>query len=279
MATFVMQRTFVPDDGGSHDRRTKVASTGLFQPMQIVALPYRQHEPVAVAAGFATHRGGVFLDSAARGQFGRYSFLSADPFMLLVSKGRNLNISTRAGTRQIHGDPWTTVRTLWQRYRLPHVPGLPPLQGGLIGYWGYDLNQHLERLPAPHSDDLRMPDLWLGAYDWVIAWDHVDERCWLISTGLPARDPARRKLRAKRRTQDVLRQLEQLPAHVSGERLANVLPPPPRRRPPLYDVEEWPHVKSTFTPHAYMEAVQRARAYIFAGDVYQVNLSQRLEAP
>ena len=247
--------------------------------MQIIPLPYRQYEPVAVAAGFARHRGCVFLDSAARGKFGRYSFLSANPFMTLVSKGRNVNISTQAGTRQIQGDPWTTVRTLWKRYRLPNVAGLPPLQGGLIGYWGYDLNQHLERLPAPFCDDLEMPDLWLGAYDWVIAWDHVDERCWLISTGVSARTPVLRKLRAERRAQDVLRQLEHVADHGPSHPPASLLLPAPRSRPPLYELQEWSHVQSTFTPQAYMDAVRRAREYIFAGDVYQVNLSQRLEAP
>src|SRR5439155_21776339 len=71
------------------------------------------------------------------------------------------------------------------------VAELPPFQGGAAGYVGYDWGMMLERVPRPRYDDLAVPDLLLGLYDWVIAWDHPAGRAWVISTGMPERGTAR----------------------------------------------------------------------------------------
>src|SRR6185295_18392225 len=60
-----------------------------------------------------------------------------------------------------------------------------PFQGGAAGYLGYDYGALLERLPAARYDDLAIPDVILGLYDWVIAWDHRLDTAWIVSTGLP----------------------------------------------------------------------------------------------
>ena len=65
------------------------------------------------------------------------------------------------------------------------MPGLPPFQGGAAGYIGYDYGAVLERLPRTRFDDLAIPDVMLGLYDWVIAWDHRVGTAWIVSTGLP----------------------------------------------------------------------------------------------
>ena len=61
------------------------------------------------------------------------------------------------------------------------IPGLPPFQCGVAGFLGYEFGRRLERLPAPRTDDLGLPDAWLGAYDWVIAWDHGEGRAWVLA--------------------------------------------------------------------------------------------------
>jgi len=66
------------------------------------------------------------------------------------------------------------------------VAELPPFQGGAAGYVGYDWGMMLERVPRPRYDDLAVPDLLLGLYDWVIAWDHAAGRAWVVSTGIPS---------------------------------------------------------------------------------------------
>jgi para-aminobenzoate synthetase component 1 len=114
----------------------------------------------------------------------------------------------------------------------------------------------------------------MGLYDWTLAWDHAQDRCWLISTGLPE-EGARRAARAEARADWV------------RERLEAPAPPPPRPRrtqvtakgPPTHPVAELPGVLSTFSRDQFVAAVARTREYILAGDIFQANLSQRLEAP
>src|SRR5207253_11029118 len=90
------------------------------------------------------------------------------------------------------------VGTLVATHGAAPVAELPPFQGGAAGYVGYDWGMMLERVPRPRDDDLSMPDLQLGLYDWVIAWDHAAGRAWVISTGIPERGPARQNRAARR---------------------------------------------------------------------------------
>jgi len=120
----------------------------------------------------------VFLDSAIEDErLGRYSFLTADPPALIRSRRT--------------GDPLVAARRLLARHALAPVPDLPPFQGGVAGYVGYDWGAALERVPRARYRDCAAPDVMLGLYDWTIAWDHAARRCWIISTGLPARGAGR----------------------------------------------------------------------------------------
>src|SRR6185295_10858337 len=128
----------------------------------------------------------IFLDSAARGtRLGRYSFLTADPVCVVRSKGartERIDHATRT-TQVLAGDALDAVKRLLALHAADPVPGLPPFQGGAAGFLAYDWGRVLERLPAPRYDDLALPDVVFGIYDWVLAWDHRASRAWLISTG------------------------------------------------------------------------------------------------
>jgi para-aminobenzoate synthetase component 1 len=211
----------------------------------------------------------IFLDSAATAtRLGRYSFLTADPVELIQRKGSNRALDE--------------VRTRLAPFRAAPVPGLPPFQGGAAGYVAYDWGLTLERLPAPRYDDLALPDVVLGLYDWVLAWDHVASRAWLISTGLPETTESARAGRARQRANEVRERLEgHAPSH------PRTFPPSSLRdvgAAPSHPVEHgwWDssfELRSSFTRSDYLAAVQRVRDYIFAGDIFQANLSQRFEAP
>src|SRR2546425_1625252 len=90
------------------------------------------------------------------------------------------------------------MRTLLAPHQVEPVPELPPFQGGAAGYIGYDWGAMLERIPRPRYDDLAIPDVVLGLYDWVIAWDHQGQRAWVISTGIPEQGTARTERAAER---------------------------------------------------------------------------------
>ena len=112
----------------------------------------------------------LLLESAARGgSMGRYSYLTADPSQIW---------STHPGD---DSDALEQAAAYLAAHRADPVPGLPPFQGGVAGFLGYEFGRRLERLPAPRTDDLRLPDAWLGAYDWVVAWDHLEGRTWVLA--------------------------------------------------------------------------------------------------
>src|SRR5688572_7145176 len=138
----------------------------------------------------------LFLDSAVRNpRLGRYSYLTADPFAVVRSD-------------EGEPDPLARVRGVLAPFRCGPVPDLPPFQGGAAGYVAYDWGLALERLPAPVYDDLRLDDVVVGLYDWVLAWDHVQSRAWLISTGMPETAPADAARRARDRAQRIRRLLD-----------------------------------------------------------------------
>ena len=246
-------------------------------------------EPAACCERMAGLPYRLFLDSAARGaRLGRYSFVMADPAVVIRSKGRRARVvdTYGHGTHESSEDALALARRAISPFRAHGVPDLPPFQGGIAGYIGYDWGLTLERLPAPRYDDLAMDDVVLGLYDWVMAWDHESSRCWLISTGMPEADESRRGERAKARAESVLGALADLkgprrtsaPAHRAPAHRA------PSHRAPSYAVENgwWDpslDLRSSFTRRGYLDAVQRVREYILAGDIFQTNLSQRFEAP
>lgn len=227
----------------------------------------------------------LFLDSAGtRTALGRYSYLAADPVAVVRSKGartEQLDLA-RGASRVVPGDALDALGALLAGERADPVPGLPPFQGGAAGYVAYDWGSVLERLPAPRHDDLAIPDVVAGVYDWVVAWDHAADRAWIVSTGLPAATPAARARRAAERLATVRARLA-TPAPVPDGRPA-AAPPRAGARAPAHPVGGgwWSRqlpLRSSFTHDGYLAAVTRVRDYILAGDIFQANLSQRFEAP
>ena len=230
----------------------------------------------------------LFLDSAARGtRLGRYSFLAADPVAVVRSKGAEVECLDRlAGTtRVVGGDAVDAIRTLVAPHAIEAAAGLPPFQGGAAGYLAYDWGRVLERLPASRYDDLALPDVVLGIYDWVLAWDHDTATAWLISTGLPETAPEARARRAVARASAVRQRLQSTPPEEPLAPDAASIPSIAHATSaPSFPVEgAWwdPRLalRSSFTHGGYLDAVARVREYIFAGDIFQANLSQRFDAP
>jgi para-aminobenzoate synthetase component 1 len=209
----------------------------------------------------------LFLDSALRHPtLGRYSFVAADPFDYWQRVAEDLD-SLGELARRTAG------------LRAVTVAGLPPFQGGAAGLLGYDLGRQLERLPSAAFDEFQVPALAIGLYDVVIAFDHREDRAWIISQGLPETEPGARRRRAEERLSWFRNRLTDAaigigpkrraasPSHVNAKDLT-----------PQYTVRS-PGMTSNFSPSGYLAAVRRAIDYIGAGDVFQVNLAQRLLFP
>jgi para-aminobenzoate synthetase component I len=236
----------------------------------------------------ATARPSSGLHGDGRGdgqQLDQFSFLAADPLVVVRSKGIRSEVRHRGETAwtRVEGDALTAARTYLPATPVDPVPGLPPFQGGLAGYIGYDWGATLERLPAARYDDLSIPDLVLGLYDWVIVWDHRIGTAWLISTGLPETGAARER-QARERMGMVRNRLGRTTdASFAPHSAASSLGSVPAVEAPSYPVEGVDGardigLRSTFTHRGYLDAVGRVREYIIAGDIFQANLSQRFQS-
>ncbi len=211
---------------------------------------------------FADLDGALLLDSAMpHPRLGRYSFLTAEPFRCFKLD--------EVG----YGDePFAPIREALRAFESNHDSNLPPFQGGAAGLVGYDLGRAWERLPQPARDGFRDSVLAVGLYDWVIAWDHVVDRAWIIAQGFPATDEQQRRQNAKDR-------LSWVRARLAGSAVRKAVALASvelRQLAPQFEVPSLTNVTSTFTRERYCEAVRRVVEYVRSGDIFQANLSQRL---
>ncbi len=204
----------------------------------------------------------VFFDSAQQhDQLGRYSYLAVDPFdWFTIPVGSPLAL-----------DQLQARIATWQAEPLPH---LPPWQGGAAGLISYDIGRCLEKLAKPRWDEFQLPALAVGIYDLIIAFDHQDERAWAISHGFPESAAEPRKARAENRMHWLLAQLESEPkeSQHKNSRIRQdieLLAPSFKERGLL----------SNFSRDSYLLAIKQVIKHLRAGDVFQVNLSQRLLLP
>jgi para-aminobenzoate synthetase component 1 len=205
-----------------------------------------------------------WLDSGMDPQkLGRYSFLGSDPFLVMRSHGDEITL-TEDGQEEIRrGNPFDILGELLQKYKLENKELPVPFGGGAVGYLSYDLCHFIEKLPHKAVNDLDLPECYLGFYDAVVAFDHRSNKTYIVSTGFPELEEGTRRRRAGSRLNEL--------------RNAILLSPPPR------PVTESPNrkkiaLKANFSHEGYLTAVARAREYICAGDIFEVNLSQRFES-
>jgi para-aminobenzoate synthetase component 1 len=205
----------------------------------------------------------IFFDSAMRHlTLGRYSFMSADPVKWLTVPADGSDALAKLA-EQTASLPTNTR------------PYLPPFQGGWAGLFGYELANGLENVPRARIDEFGLPALAFGLYDVIVAFDHQEKSAWLISQGLPEVEIVSRRKRAAAR----LAQFRQLLAANSayGEPHRTLQPTiSVRELAPQFEVAGRKGLTSNFAHDDYRKAVQQAIDYIYAGDVFQVNLSQRL---
>jgi para-aminobenzoate synthetase component 1 len=203
--------------------------------------------PIDAAEAFRDLPGLALLESARPGRNARWTYLTADPVAVLEAPA--------AGP-----DPFAVARRLVGRLdATPVIPAdAPRFLGGLVGFLGYDLGHILERLPSVAEDDQGLPPLRLALHDWVVAWDRRTGYAWL---GGRALDGDGRRL--ARRLDEVHARLTTPVA--TGERAA------------FPDTGDALRFRSSLSRPAFEAGVERVRQHIARGDIYQANLTRRLE--
>jgi len=239
-------------------------------------------------------RAGFWLleSTLAGGPLGGWSFVGCDPYAWLRVSGDRIEVE---GRRAVAGD-WPAPRTGWRgdpfealRVWLPRAAcgevsaALPPFVGGAVGWFGYELAGHIERLSFSRLDAIELPDLQLALVDRVFAWEHASGRLVATALGFGAdADTARRRaeLGATRLAErlaadadDPFEAAEALPWTLAaeGER---------RNSDPLHrvDPESGLTLGAWFDEASYGKTVETIREHIAAGDLYQANLTHRLSA-
>jgi para-aminobenzoate synthetase component I len=200
----------------------------------------------------------VLLDSAGLdSQMSRYSYVTADPFVILTSRDRRVRLRTMSSDVSFVADPFSVLSHLMSLFQTCPARGLPPFHGGAVGYFGYDLGRLLERVPAHNPTDECLPDLDIGFYDWVIVTDHLSGKSSLVVHDVPGWSP----VAPEARIADVERRLHSVPPAIAQA-----------------ESESVPIFRSQMRKIDYINAVSRAQSHILAGDIYQICLSHRLEA-
>ncbi|MDO5348620.1 MAG: anthranilate synthase component I [Lachnospiraceae bacterium] len=194
-------------------------------------------------------------------QWGRYTFLGYDPTLELTCKDGQMKITGPEGVKQFAvKHPGTVIRQVMKDYRSPKVEGMPTFTGGLVGYFSYDYIKYGEpSLKLEGQDEEAFNDVDLMLFDKVVAFDNFRQKIVLIAN-----------VDADRLEEDYGRAETELK---EMERLIRTGEPAPERRLKLTS-----EFRSLFTKEQYCRMVERGKEYIREGDIFQVVLSNRMEA-
>jgi len=217
--------------------------------------------PLSVYLKLANKPYTYLLESVVGGErFGRYSFIGLAAASRLEVSGRECREFERGQLKTCTNseDPLGLVRAYQARFKAATQPGLPRFCGGLVGYFGYDTIRYIEkRLAAKQKpDSLGVPDILLLLSEQLAVVDNMTSKIYLIVYVDPKEHSAYQRGRERlKELLAALRQSVEIPASVPA-------------------AQQQAH--SEFGETAYLKAVERAKRYIFDGDIMQVVLSQRM---
>lgn len=202
---------------------------------------------------------------------GRYSFLGSSPFLRFIAKGTKVVLERYSKDKQINSeevetsDPLALLQKYIAKYSAPHVQGLPRFCGGAVGYAGYDTVRYVEKLPNVPKDDRGLPDLAFGFYDHMVIFDHINKTiAVVVHAHLEGKNPKDAYDSACQRIDEIVSLLD---APGNELRVRDIHPEGPVQQA----------FSSNFSKEQFEKAVLKCKEYIFAGDIFQVVISQRLE--
>ena len=195
----------------------------------------------------------------------RFSFLAFDPWMTFKSKENRVEIVVGEESRVLEGNPFDLLQGIFAEHEAIKYPGLPKFYGGALGFFSYDMGRFFEKMPIKAKDDLELPESNFMFFDKVICFDHFEKTLKLIININIENDSCLEKVYF-----DAVRELEVMSTVIQGEA-------------PVFALPQFTNeLQSTFKPEAnltkeeFEAAVVKAKEYIKAGDIFQVNLSIRL---
>ncbi|MDR1571205.1 MAG: chorismate-binding protein [Clostridiales Family XIII bacterium] len=199
----------------------------------------------------AEGRRAYILESAPGGDsWGRYSFLGYDPLMEISGRGRTVRLEQGGAVRTLEGDPQAILKGIMDDCASPRVEGMPPFAGGFVGYFAYEYVCNAEpSLRLSENDEIGVDDFRLMMFDKVIAFDSFRQKISLI---------------ANIRTDSIESSYAEGVARLREmERLALSGPPAREARRPAAAFSP------SFSEEGFCAAVEKAKAHIREGDIFQ----------
>lgn len=223
--------------------------------------------PLSTYLKLAAQPFSYLLESVQGGEkWGRYSIIGLPCRQIIRINGHTITIeeSGRMVEEFEHDDPLSWIESYQLQFKVPEIPSLPSVIGGLVGYFGYDTVRYVEpRLGASTKPDpIGTPDILLMVSEEVVVVDNLSGKLHLVVNVDPSQPAAYE--RGQQRLQDIAAQMRR------------PVPFEPARRRREIDEEDF---VSGFTEEGFKAAVERARQYIVDGDAMQIVLSQRMTIP
>ncbi|MFO8058726.1 MAG: aminodeoxychorismate synthase component I [bacterium] len=215
--------------------------------------------PEYLFAPFADRQGSMFLDSSLVDRYGlgRWSFIVYDPLFTLSSRDKVTAFRIGSRLKWEHASPFDVLKRNLALFSVRSEPSWIPFRGGVAGYFAYEGGRQIEKLPATVTDDLDLPETYLGFYDTVLAYDHIMEQWFICYVDFGLKRPTLEQ--RMKEVREAVRSVMEGPSEAGSIRSGEL--------------------RSNFTRDGYLDSVRKAKDYILAGDIYQVNLSQRFHAP
>lgn len=219
--------------------------------------------PLSLYLKLANKPYSYLLESVQGGErFGRYSFIGLPSDTRITVQGRQVTLTSPASETTVHADnPLDFIKDYQSHFKIAPLPGLPRFTGGLAGYFGYDTIRYIEpRLTKTQKQDvLGTPDILLMLTEQLAVVDNLSGTLTFIVYANPELPNA--YALARQRLRDLAKLLRN-PVKI----------PSAPRFPPQQAISE-------FGEKAYKQAVEKAKHYIFNGDIMQVVPSQRMSQP
>ena len=227
--------------------------------------------PVSAFLAIAEREPNAFMLESVEGgeKIGRHTFLGVRPYMRMQARGNRIELVRGSRRERKEGSPFQTVRELLHEYQPAKIPGMPPFTGGAVGFFAYDAVRQLESIPPLAAKGIEIPDAALMFFDRVLAFDHVSHKIHIIAAADVRRESPRQAY--KRAVRDIAAIEKKLAHGVSPRTMRASLLSPKRKQ------RASPKSQAAMTRSEFVRAVQRAKEYIAAGDVFQVVLSFRLD--
>jgi len=245
----------------------QMAKPGLLVPVY-KELPLGKENPFTAYLKLKEGKYSFLLESGRiDGKLGCYSFIGSKPLVSVRSKGFITQLFYQDGREEIiEGQPLEVLKKVMQSYPGVKNSALPLFQGGAVGYLSYDMGRFFEELPECSDDDLAIPELYFMIVDTVLIFDVRQGKMQIVANVKVEDDAEKAYAQAVAKIAEVEKKLVKDLTWDSFLLSDN---------PFLADIK----IESNFSKEAFEKGVEKIVEYIKAGDVFQVNFSQRLGTP